>query len=62
VYSKRDRGGLFVPRVAIAKELYKRIESRAHDEEIPVSKLIEKLLVEATKEKIMYCPRCAFKF
>jgi hypothetical protein len=51
-----------VPRVAIAKELYKKIESRANDEDIPVSKLVEKLLAEATKEKTMYCPRCAFKF
>ena len=51
-----------MPRVAIAKKLYKRIELQAHDEEIPVSKLIEKLLVEATKEKTSYCPRCAFKF
>ena len=51
-----------MPRVEIAKKLYERIELQAHDEDIPVSKLIEKLLVEATKEKTTYCPRCAFKF
>ena len=51
-----------MPRVTIAKDLYKRIEEEAHSEEIPVTELIEKLLVDATKKKTTYCPRCAFRF
>jgi len=51
-----------MPRVTITKELYKKVEAEALRERIPVSKLIEKLLVEGTKEKTMYRPRCAFKF
>ena len=59
---RRIEEAFFVPRVEIAKKLYERIELQAHDEDIPVSKLIEKLLVEATIERTTYCPRCAFKF
>ena len=51
-----------MPKVTITHDLYKRIEVKAQDEQIPVSKLIEKLLFEATKEKMRYCPRCAFRF
>jgi len=51
-----------VPRVIIARELYKEIEAQARREGIPVSRLVERLLVEATREKVMYCPRCAFRF
>ena len=51
-----------MPRVTITRELYKKIETQAEKEGIPVSNLIERLLVEATEEKTMYCPRCAFRF
>jgi len=57
-----QEASIVVPRVTIAKQLYEKIESQAHKEDVPVSKLIEKLLVEATREKSVYCPRCAFKF
>ena len=43
-------------------DLCKRIETQADDEQIPVSKLIEKLLLDAIREKTMYCSRCAFGF
>jgi len=59
---RSEEGSCAVPKVTITHDLYKRIETQAHDEQIPVSKLIEKLLLDATKEKMMYCPRCAFRF
>jgi predicted CopG family antitoxin len=52
-----------MPKIAIAKEVYERIEDQARKEGVPVSKLVEKLLEEATKRKIVQsCPRCAFRF
>ena len=59
---KETSRGLFVPKVSIGKELYEKIESTAHDEGIPVSKLVERLIAQATEKKTMYCPRCAFRF
>ena len=61
-YDQETSRGLFVPRVSIGKELYEKMESTAHDEGIPVSKLVERLIAQATEEKPMYCPRCAFRF
>ena len=55
-------GVLFVPRVSIGRELYEKIETTAHDEGISVSKLVERLIAQATEKKTMYCPRGAFKF
>ena len=46
-----------MPRVTITHDLCMRIETQADDEQIPVSKLIEKLLLDAIREKTMYCSR-----
>jgi len=52
-----------VPKVAITKEVYEKIEAQAYKEGVSVSKLVERLLQESTTKKIIEsCPRCAFRF